>query len=384
MTASVDDEVGAGQAPESVGTGTIRRLPGPDVVRAFALIGVVVMNYHGYLLSRGDELSTGPAAEFFDPWTGPLSTRFATTFVLTAGVGISLLTRGVVDRHRSGVEGAERSVTEMRWRLARRGVFLYVVGLLLEVIWSGTIILYYGAMFVLAALLFTLRTTWVAAVGVLAAIGGWMIQVWSFRRVEAGGDTTWLFNPGTRSIRRYVFELTVNGTHPLLPWLAFLCAGIIVGRVLDRPRWRLWTIGAGVVMFGAATVASSLADTPFTEKLLSTHPFDRGLVYVASTLGTALIAFSVISWIADSLAARGIGLFEPFRLAGQMALTLYIAHILVFNLVVDWLKWVRPTGLDTALTFALGFWIGAIVIGALWVRRFGRGPVERVYRAFGG
>jgi len=27
-----------------------RRLPGPDVVRAVALIGVVVMNFHGYLV----------------------------------------------------------------------------------------------------------------------------------------------------------------------------------------------------------------------------------------------------------------------------------------------------------------------------------------------
>ena len=34
-----------------------RRRPGPDVVRAVALIGVVVMNYHGYLILRG-----GPAA----------------------------------------------------------------------------------------------------------------------------------------------------------------------------------------------------------------------------------------------------------------------------------------------------------------------------------
>ena len=35
-----------------------------------------------------------------------------------------------------------------------------------------------------------------------------------------------------------------------------------------------------------------------------------------------------------------------------MSLTLYVAHALVFNLVVDWSGWVRPTGLDTALMFA--------------------------------
>ncbi len=38
-----------------------------------------------------------------------------------------------------------------------------------------------------------------------------------------------------------------------------------------------------------------------------------------------------------------------------MTLTLYIAHILVFNLFVDWLGWVRPTGLDTAASLAARF-----------------------------
>ena len=76
-----------------------RRLPGPDVVRAVALIGVVVMNFHGYLVldDRNREgVGSGWAAELFNPWTGPLSTRFAATFVLVAGVGVTLLTRSAV------------------------------------------------------------------------------------------------------------------------------------------------------------------------------------------------------------------------------------------------------------------------------------------------
>ena len=37
-----------------------------------------------------------------------------------------------------------------------------------------------------------------------------------------------------------------------------------------------------------------------------------------------------------------------------MSLTLYVAHGLVFNLVVDWLGWIEPGGLGRALTFAAG------------------------------
>jgi len=39
------------------------RLPGPDVVRAVALIGVVVMNYNGYLLLQQEDPRSTDALE---------------------------------------------------------------------------------------------------------------------------------------------------------------------------------------------------------------------------------------------------------------------------------------------------------------------------------
>lgn len=373
-------------------TESLDRLPGPDVVRAVALIGVVVMNYHGYLIIRGtDGVPDATAIErFFNPFDGPLSSRFAATFVLMAGVGITLLTRRVVAaRDEAGDDVAkrtiaQRAVTEMRWRLVRRGMALYVLGQLLEIIWNGTIILYYGAMFVLASMLFTLASRWVIALGVGAALAGWWISVWSFWQVEDGGSIAWLTRPGTDSIRRVVFELFVNGTHPLLPWLAFLCTGIVAGRYLNAPDWRLWCGGLGLGLFATAALVSGQAATPFTDNLLSTHPFDRGLAYVASALGTALLALAGISWIADRATGLGAQMIDPLRRAGQMTLSLYIAHILVFNYVVDWLGLVEPGGLATALAFALIFWVVAITVGSLWHQRFGRGPAERVYRSIGG
>ena len=181
-----------------------------------------------------------------------------------------------------------------------------------------------------------------------------------------------------------MFDLTVNGTHPLLPWMVFLCAGIVLGRVLDMPDWHLWCGGLGLLLFGVATAVSSLADTTFTELVLSTHPFDRGGVYVASALGTSLMAFALISWLADHARGPAVPIVEILRQAGQMSLTLYIAHILIFNLVVDWLGWIEPAGVERALLFAFGFWLVAMVLGAMWHRRYGRGPAERVYRAIGG
>ena len=76
-----------------------RRIIGLDVTRALALIGVVVMNYHGYL--NGGETSGPPTVwdRLFHPWTGVLSTRFAATFVLVAGMGVTLLDGGMSPFH---------------------------------------------------------------------------------------------------------------------------------------------------------------------------------------------------------------------------------------------------------------------------------------------
>jgi uncharacterized protein len=356
----------------SPAAGSKRRKPGPDVVRAVALIGVVVMNYHGYLIIRGAVPGTAWVDDLFDPWSGPLSTRFAATFVLVAGVGVTLLTQrcaGDADR-----------VTEMRWRLVRRGAVLYVGGLFLDTIWVGTIIPYYGAMFVIAAALFTMRTRWVLLVGAIAVAGGGLLSVWGFWQSEAGESTTWLFFPPDGSPQSYVFNVFVNGTHPLLPWLGFLCAGIVLGRFLDTAGWRPTVGGIGVMLLVGATLLSNTADTPFESLVLSTDPYSRGIVYFASALGSALIAYVII----DIIAERFTTAVDPLRRAGQMSLTLYLLHIVVFNFAVDWMGWVAPGSLSTALLFAGGFWIVAIALANVWHRKYGRGPAERVYRAIGG
>jgi uncharacterized protein len=353
--------------------GTTERLPGPDVVRAVALVGVVVMNFHGYLVLRGSPRGDSGVHGFFDPWTGPLATRFAATFVLVAGVGVTLFTRrGGRDRP---------TLPARRWTLVRRGLTLYGAGLLLDMVWPGTILPYYGAMFVLAALLCAWRTAWVIAIGSAAAVAGALVAWW---RVEArldGRDTSWLFRPGGNSPRGLLFDVFVNGTHPLLPWLAFFCAGIVLGRLLDRSFRHELAIGVGLALWAVATAVGALVDAGDRDALVSTHPGDRSLLYTASALGTALAAYGAISWLAER--HRGAPWVRLLGHAGAMSLTLYVAHALVFLLVVDRLGWIRPTGLDTALLFAAGYWVVAIALGAWWHRRAGIGPAEWLYRKLG-
>lgn len=346
------------------------RRPGPDVVRAVAMAGVVVMNYHGYLILRGGQRYGGELYEIFDPWNGPLATRFAATFVLTAGVGVTLMTRSS--------RGDAEATTTMRWRLVRRGLVLYVTGLLFDMIWDGTILTYYGAMFALAAWLFTLRSRWVLAVGAGAVAAAWAIRWWRYERELDGASTAWLTDPAGDSPRGLIFDVAVNGTHPLLPWLAFFCVGIVVGRVLDTSWWRPAVLGVGFVSLAAATMIDAAVTGPRARTLLNDNPWDRSPVYVASALGTALIAFAAISWIADRYEQTAP--VDWLRRAGQLSLTIYLGHALVFNLLVDWLDVVEPAGIGTALAFAMIYWVPATAGAVAYQRRFGRGPAESVYR----
>jgi uncharacterized protein len=346
------------------------RLVGPDVVRAVAMAGVVIMNFHGYLINRGARREGGWAHDFFDPWVGPLSTRFAATFVLTAGVGVTLLTRSSV--------GNRARANELRWILARRGLVLYAFGMAFDFIWPGTILPYYGAMFLLAAGLFTLRTRWLITIGAVAASAAWLVRWWRYERELDGHDTSWLTNPGPRSPRGLVIDVFVNGTHPLLPWLAFFCAGIVLGRILVREWWQPAAIATGFILFSGATLVNSTASSARSLLLLSDNPFDRGLAYTASALGTALLAFTAVWWLAERY--RDTTAIDWLRRAGQMSLSIYIAHALVFCLLVDWLDVITPAGLGTSLVFALTYWLVSTAAAVAYHKHFGRGPAEYVYR----
>jgi uncharacterized protein len=351
-----------------------------DVTRAVALIGVAVMNYHGYLILNGGPIGTSAINRFFNPWTGPLSTRFAATFVMIAGMGITLMT------NRGRLSGNRERRSADRWTLIRRGTLLYAFGFVFEWIWNGTILFFYGAFFIVGALIFKLRTRWLIVIGAVAAIAAAALQWWA---LETDSNTQWLFEgwytaTPYRSPRRLLFDTFVNGTHPLLPWLAFLCAGMVLGRHLPlRSEWRRALIALGVAMVAVTYLAKHLFDdTPLQRKLFATDPFSRSLNYTVCALGSSIVAFCVIGWIAG--ATRTNAVTRAFASAGRMTLTLYILHALVFNLVVNQWHAIRPTGLDVALGFAAGFWLVGIVAAAGWQRVFGIGPAEWVYRRFGG
>ena len=358
-----------------------------DVARAVAMIGVVVLNYHTYLngLEAWTPLSPSIWQRLYNPSTGFFTTRFAALFVLVAGIGVSLMTRRSRESSNSSLLRADRL------RLARRGALLLLVGYFLEWIWPGTILFYYGAYFIVAAGIFAAPTRRVLGVGVAAAVAAATIAWWRADQVLDLNFTSWLAPPKIDSPRDLLIRVFVSYTHPLFPWLLFFAVGIVLGRHMQnfakfRAKMMLWS---ALIVASTYTATHLLSPSPargphetMIAKLLSTDPYDRGLAYSIVTLATALFAFGALSLLVSSIG--GSAPVQMLSRAGQMSLTIYIAHIFFFNIVVHRLRWVGATGLDTAVVLALVFYAAAIPLSATWRKYAGRGPAERLYRAFGG
>ena len=362
------------------------RISSLDVTRALALVGVVVMNYHAYLNKSAAFYPERPsfAERIFNPLSGILTTRFAATFVLVAGMGIALLVQPAIRSENATLIRA----TQMK--LARRGLFLYAVGAAVQWIWPGTILFYYGAFFLIAAVICTWSNRSLLAVSAVSIAVSTGLTAWRGYRSFEGDFTQWL-SPTPNSPRNLLIRTFFDYTHPVFPWITFICAGIILGRNLQRlaqlrKQIMVWSGVTLLVTYFIRTFAmpdSIATRTDYVlQRVLSTNNHDHALLHVTATLAVALLAFCIVSLITDSQPMSRTVTF--LARTGQMTLSIYLAHVLVFNLVVHWLNWVRPTGLDTALVLSLSFYVVAVPVSSLCFRRFGIGPCERVYRAFGG
>ena len=362
------------------------RISSLDVTRAIALVGVVMMNYHAYL--NKDKAFYPPHPSFaeriFNPLSGILTTRFAATFVLVAGMSIALLVQSAIQ------SGNAELIRSAQMKLARRGLFLYALGAAVQWIWPGTILFYYGAFLLISAVMCTWSNRSLVAVAVASTAVSTGLSAWRGYQLFEGNFTQWL-SPAPNSPRNLLIRTFFDYTHPVFPWIAFICAGIILGRNLERlaqlrTRIMLWS---GVVLFATFVIRTFVMPDSITsqsdyalQRALSTNNHEHSVLHVTSTLAVALLAFCCISFVTDSR-ANGRAVTFLAR-TGQMTLSIYLAHVVVFNLVVNWLNWVRPTGLDTALVLSLAFYIAVVPVSSLYFRRFGIGPCERVYRAFGG
>ena len=359
------------------------RLSGVDAARGLALFGMMAV--HLMPEAGGDGQPTLNWLLF--------AGKAAALFALLAGVSLSFMTRTArVDRG--------RPLAAARWAVAARAGLITALGLAIAYVDMPAFIIlaYYGAMFLLAVPFLGASTrTLLVAAGAFALLGPVLMQVLRDLLPEPGFDptfTTALTEPGV-----FVSQLLLTGTYPAIPWMAYICAGLAVGRLpLGQTAVQLRLLAGGTVLAVAAWLGSVLLlDGPGQgfDRLVATDPFlvadevrdiiiwgPEGYLPASSwwwltvvsphtttpfdLLHTIGVAVAVLS--AMLLLARYAGKALPVLSApGRMTLTLYCAHLLFLG-----------TGLLADRPF-LSFWLqGAVfaVFALLWQRTGKRGPLE--------
>jgi hypothetical protein len=228
----------------------------------------------------------------------------------------------------------------------------------------------------------------VALFGALYTFAGYWDQL---DVVDLAYDGPWTPVGLTRS-------LLFNGWHPVMPWVAFLLAGMWLGRRdLRDPavRWRIIGVAAVAAVLGevigamhpitfdvVSTGPSSLGLRAGIEALWAAEPLPPGPVFVLAAGGTAMVVI---------LLCVGLGLrwpaAPPVRWAaatGELALTIYVAHVVLGMGALGVAGELHGQTLAFALGTAGVFLAVAVVFAVWWRRRRARGPVEALLRYLGG
>lgn len=370
------------------------RLVGLDVARCLALVGMIATHVlEGRTAAGGltfaHELAGG---------------RASALFAVLAGVTLALLSGG-----REPLPGDERRRAAIG--LAIRAVLVALVGLALGELETGLAIIltYYGVLFLLGLPFLALRArslaitaaVWVVAAPVLSHL---VRPALPERRWESPHFAQ-LADPGP-----LLSELLLTGYYPAVPWVAYLLAGMAVGRCDLRGRAlpaALAVGGAGLAII-ATTVSrivtgyrqvreaifpdspglgfeeflvlvsgsqhgTTPADGPWQWLLIasphSATPFD-----LAQTIGSSLLVIGSCLLVVDLLPEGGRRAVAVFFGAGSMTLSLYSLHAVLRTPHV----WPAEEP-DTFVWHVLV----VLAVGAFFVAIGRRGPLEAVVGAPG-
>lgn len=321
---------------------TPQRLPVPDVLRGIAIIAMLVAHAAPFLPNV-------PMLVAFP--VGQLNDVASPLFALVMGMSAQL----VWGRSNSaGITVLQQSI---------RGVILIILGFWMATwgSWVAVILAYLGVLLLVGVPLLLFRTSTVIAIAAVLLVIGDPLLRW------ARGALVMAFGQPfpVRDFAEIVFLGHSYRLVNLLPF--FLLGALLLRHGFKRDRLLLVLAIVAPVAYSVAFVARRLVtfDVQSGDYLDTLH--DIGLVFAVYVL-----VVLAVTTPRDGIRRFWDAVFVPIRACGQLALSLYLLHvalIAVYNVGNG-----RP-----AENVYLGWAVivpGMILVGWLWWRFVGTGPVE--------
>ena len=299
-----------------------KRIIGIDVARSLAIFGMIVVNFR---MAFGDQ-GVG--------WLSSISHIFdgkaAATFVVLAGVGISLMTNKALQN------SDKEKLALAKKRILRRVLFLFILGLSYMVIWPADILHYYGIYMLVALLLIERAPKLILlAAAFLVLLYPFVMMLWNY---ETGWNFDQFIYLDFWTPHGFVRNLFYNGFHPVIPWAAFMLVGVWFGKQNLRDKIFLkkaLTLSLG--LFAALQLGSSLSipllsngDPIVAEELsllIGMSPMPPLPIYMLSGSCIAIAVISACILIADQREDHKI--ISALYRTGKLALTFYVAHVVI-------------------------------------------------------
>jgi hypothetical protein len=384
-------------------TGGPGRVVGADIARGIAVLGM----FTAHVGVTSTDVGT------IEGWLGLAHGRSSILFATVAGLSLALVTGGT-----EPFTGA--AMRTARSRILVRAVLLLALAAVLDLFGTRVLLIlgFYAAYFVLALPFLRLPPARLAATAlVIAVIGPLLVYYGPEALVRAG-----LRAPHDGSGAATDFLLT--GHYPALVWMAYVLAGLAVGRCdLRSPTLHLGLVAGGFALATVSSIGSAIlvADaggaTAIEGQIAVTTaenivppptwsdpwPSPAGLYlegphhdtmfealgsggFALGVLGLCLLVGSVVTGGAGDRGGAGrlaqvlrrvlLVVVTPLAAVGALALTVYSVQIVT----IWW--WTRTHWdlLDPATNEPLGWMVLiTLAVATLWRALLGRGPLERLF-----
>ncbi|TYA71952.1 DUF418 domain-containing protein [Seonamhaeicola marinus] len=351
------------------------RIQGYDVARALAVFIMIIVHFNLVLAKANNDESV--LASILNLIQG----KGAALFVVIAGAGISLMIRTNLffnDLLR---------LREKRMLLFKRAAFLFLFGLIFSLVWPADILHSYGCYILIGAIVMTRHSAYLWVFILLLIFSyPFIIEVVDY---EKGWDWLTIEYTDYWSFNGFIRNFFINGFNPVVPWVAFILAGIWLGRQnIHSKSIRNTILGVSITVFVLTQMLSKRlieASQSFTNLTLDealafygTAPMPPMPVFMISSISWAFMVITLCIWITEKL--KHTTMFVFLVKTGQMAFTHYISHIVIGLIICITIYGENNLPLWYAITLALVYCFFCILFSVLWNKKYKKGPLSMFIR----
>jgi len=351
------------------------RIIGIDVARAFAIIGMILVNFKMVLGQQGET--------WVKHFSSLIEGKAAATFVVLAGVGIAFMTNSAVNQNNlNKIKNAKKGIF-------KRALILFIIGLSYIIIWPADILHFYGIYMLITLLLIQSKPKKILYTA-LAIILIYPILLLFFD-YELGWNFESLNYLDFWALEGFLRNLFLNGFHPVIPWTAFMLVGLWFGKQdLTNNRFVRKSALFSLIIFIVIQLISKLAITILSDgsvttdeelqSILGTSPMPPLPIYMIS--GSSIAIFTIAVCILISQEFENTFIIKALTKTGQLALTFYVAHVVLGMGLVEVFsdKKLGEHSLNFSIIYGLVFSLGCIIFAIIWTKYKKSGPLEWIMK----